>query len=229
MSEKTGGGGVLRRAASVPVPAIFGGSIMLAIALLAWQGTLGKVVAAAGSLHWPAVVAALIGYAIGLAMLAARWHALVSKADGSASPPVAAEVFLTSVIVNYAAPIGLAVPARAALSKRDLGLTAGGSGAVVMWEAALDLMTLALIGGLWLLVGGMDAARVLAAQGRGWAITFAILAVSVVVIGAVVVTLSEKIRGGMKRFAGDAMAYPRRQPGWAALAGLLTVGFWMLQ
>jgi uncharacterized protein (TIRG00374 family) len=214
---------------SVPTPAIFAASIVLAVALLAWQGTLADLAVAARTVRWEMVVLAVAGYGLSLGMLAWRWHALVRMASGTASAPVAAEVFLTSVVVNYAAPIGLAVPARAALSRRDLGLTTSGSGAVVMWEAALDLTALAGIGGLWLLVGGLDAARALAAAGRTWAVTAAVAAIAVFVTIAAVVAISGSIRGKLRRFAGDALALPSREPRWAAIAVSLTIVFWLLQ
>ena len=59
-------------------------------------------------------------YAGSILLLGIRWHALVRMAGGAPHWTSSAEVFLTSVIVNYAAPIGLAVPTRAALTIRDL-------------------------------------------------------------------------------------------------------------
>jgi uncharacterized membrane protein YbhN (UPF0104 family) len=162
-------------------------------------------------------------------MLAARWHALVRMAGGTAGPAVSAEVFLTSVIVNYAAPIGLAVPARAALSKRDLGLSASGSGAVVLWEAVLDLGALAVIGGLWLLLGGLDAARLLAEQGKGWAISLAVAVAIAAVVALAAMALSRRARERLRRFAGDAASLPVKRPGPALGAMALTVAFWALQ
>jgi len=220
---------VLQRIAGIPVPVLFGGSVAIAALLLWRQGALGEVAAAVGDLRWSTVAAALVGYAVGLAVLAGRWHALVRMAAGTARPPVSAEVFLTSVIVNYAAPIGLAVPARAALSKRDLGLTGSGSGAVVLWEALLDLTVLAGFGGLWLVLGGVEAARVLADRGGQWLLPVAVAGAIGAVGIAVAAAASRRLRERLRRFSGDALRLPAREPGWAALAGGLTLLFWAIQ
>jgi uncharacterized membrane protein YbhN (UPF0104 family) len=66
----------------------------------------------------------------------------------------AAEAFLTSVVVNYAAPVGVAVPTRAALTKRALGLTTSETGRVALWEVGLDVMVLAVLSGIWILISG---------------------------------------------------------------------------
>ena len=92
--------------------------------------------------HPARVVAILLVYAASILLLGIRWHALVRMAGGAPHWTSSAEVFLTSVIVNYAAPIGLAVPTRAALTVRDLELSPSQSGAVVGWEAALDVVAL---------------------------------------------------------------------------------------
>lgn len=218
-----------RRLIAVPTPAIFLSSIMVAVALLVWQGTLGRVAAVAETIDWRLAALAAGLYACGLGLLAFRWHALVRMAGGGPSAPVSAEVFLTSVVVNYAAPIGLAAPARAALSKRDLGLAASGSGAVVLWEAALDLGMLAVIGSLWLALGGIDAARLLAGPGRGWAAAMGVAAAVAALAVAAVAAVFPRARAVIRRLAGEAIGLPARRPRWAAAAALLTVVFWLLQ
>src|ERR687893_1865418 len=92
----------------------------------------------------------LLVYAASILLLGLRWHALVRMAGGAPQWTSSAEVFLTSVIVNYAAPIGLAVPTRAALTVRDLELDPSQSGAVVGWEVMLDALALIVISALWL-------------------------------------------------------------------------------
>ena len=57
----------------------------------------------------------LLMYATSILVLGLRWHCLVRMVGGAPPWTDSVEVFLTSVIVNYAAPIGLAVPTRAAL------------------------------------------------------------------------------------------------------------------
>ena len=123
-----------RRALATPTPVIFVASLAAAVVLLWRQGALADLGAATRGVDRATVGAGVVLYALGLAMLCLRWHALVRMAGGSSDVPLAAEAFLTSVVVNYTAPIGLAVPARAALTSRDLGLSLGASGAVALWE-----------------------------------------------------------------------------------------------
>lgn len=214
---------------AVPTPIVFAVSVLVGLALLARQGALADVGTAAGRLH-PAIVATtLLLYAGGLLLLSLRWHALARMAGGTVPAPVAAEVFLTSVVVNYAAPIGLAVPTRAALSKRDLGLTASGSGAVVLWEALLDLGILAAIGTLWLVLGGGEAVAAIAAEGREWAVAAGVLVALVAVAVAALLVFSRRVRERTRRFGGEALALPGRRPVAALTALALSVVFWALQ
>ncbi|MBA3416109.1 MAG: flippase-like domain-containing protein [Chloroflexia bacterium] len=218
-----------RRLLAVPTPIVFAVSVLVGFALLARQGSLADVGSAAGRLHPAVVAAALALYAGGLLLLSLRWHALVRMAGGTVPAPVAAEVFLTSVVVNYAAPIGLAVPTRAALSKRDLGLTATGSGAVVLWEALLDLGILAAIGATWLVLGGGEAVAAIATEGRGWAIAAVVLVAVVATAGIGLLVFSRRVRERAQRFGGEALALPGRRPGAALTALALTLVFWALQ
>ena len=121
-------------------------------------------------------------------LLGIRWHALVRMAGGAPLWTSSAEVFLTSVIVNYAAPIGLAVPTRAALTVRDLMLSPEQSGAVVGWEATLDVVALAIISVAWLFPGGADLVQT---KVDGWVI---VLLAVVVVLVAVLILGSSKSR-----------------------------------
>ena len=218
-----------RRLLEVPTPLLFAVSVLVGLVLLARQGALADIGAAAGRLHPGIIVATLLLYAGGLLLLSFRWHALVRMAGGTTPAPVAAEVFLTSVVVNYAAPIGLAVPTRAALSKRDLGLSVSGSGAVVLWEALLDLGILAGIGIVWLILGGGEAAAAMVEQGRDWAVAALVLAVvAALAVGAVAV-LSRKLRDRARRFGGKALTLPLRRPAVALQALVLSLAFWALQ
>jgi uncharacterized membrane protein YbhN (UPF0104 family) len=218
-----------RRLLAIPTPILFGASILIALLLLWRQGTLADLAANLRRLHPATVVAAFALYAGGLGLLSARWHALVRMAGGSAPAAVSAEVFLTSVVVNYAAPIGLAVPTRAALSKRDLGLSASGSGALVLWEAVLDLGTLALIGGAWLLLGGAGAVGVLVQQGSGWVALGGAAAVAAVALLGAALIASGRLRSKLRRFSGEALGLPRRRPVAAVAAIGCTLAFWTLQ
>lgn len=218
-----------RRVLAVPTPVVFAISLLVGAALLARQGALADIGAAAARVH-PAVIAAtLVLYAGGLLLLSLRWHALARMAGGSVPAATAAEVFLTSVVVNYAAPIGLAVPTRAALSKRDLGLSVSASGAVVLWEALLDLGILAAVGLLWILLGGGEALAAVAAEGRDWALAAAVLVALVTIGAAAIVVFSRRVRERARRFGGEALALPLRRPIPALLALALSLVFWALQ
>ncbi len=219
----------LGRLLAVPTPVIFVFSILVALALLWWQGSLADLASSLRRLSPATIVAALVLYGAGLALLSARWHALVRMAGGTAPAPVSADVFLTSVVVNYAAPIGLAVPTRAALSKRDLGLSVSGSGAVVLWEALLDLGVLALIGVAWLVIGGAGAVRIVAEQGGSWLVLAGVLALVAAISLVAALALSSRLRARLRAFSGEALGLPRRKPGPALAALACTVVFWALQ
>ena len=145
---------VLRRLSGVPTPAIFIAAVLLALIVLWVQGSLRDVAAAARDADPGLLIAAGVLYLVSLALLAARWHLLVKMIHGSSHAMRAAEAFLTSVVINYAAPIGLAVPSRAALTKRALGLTTSETGKVALWEVGADILVLLLLSALWILVSG---------------------------------------------------------------------------
>ncbi len=151
----------LHKLSQIPTPAIFIGSVVLAIVLLWWQGSLGEVADAAREADRRLLPAAAILYLVSLALLAGRWHLLVKMIHGTSHAMRAAEAFLTSVVVNYAAPIGVAVPTRAALTKRSLGLTTSETGRVALWEVGLDILVLTLLSALWIIVSGGKALEAL--------------------------------------------------------------------
>jgi glycosyltransferase 2 family protein len=212
---------------ALPTPVIFVTAAALAMGLLWRGGGLHGVTESLRDIHPIKVVGILLVYAASLMLLGFRWHTLVRMAGGSPGWASSAEVFLTSVIVNYAAPIGLAVPTRAALTVRDLDMNPGQSGAVVGWEAALDLLALALISAAWLVLGGLVLLQSMTIDGR-------ILAVgaTVVVLGAVAMGIlgrSTAIRSRIAPFAHRMISNPAEQPLLALLALILTAGFWLIQ
>src|SRR4029079_5929019 len=85
-----------------------------------------------------------VRYLIGLFLLCVRWHSLVLMIHGTSNFGRAGEAFLTSVVINYAAPVGLAVPTRAALTKRALGLSLTETSAVALWEVGADVIILSI-------------------------------------------------------------------------------------
>jgi len=219
-----------RRLLRTPTPVIFAASVAVALLLLWRQGSLADLGAALAGADGGAIAAGFALYAAGLLLLCARWHLLVRMVGGAADFPVAAEAFLTSVVVNYAAPIGLAVPARALLSSRDLRLPAVAGGAVAFWEVALDLLLLGLVGAAWLVA---DGGAVAAGWGPAPPVWLAAVALAVLAgIGFVAVVLLRRRPALGRRVAaaaGDALRYPGRRPKAAAAAVALTLLFWLLQ
>jgi uncharacterized membrane protein YbhN (UPF0104 family) len=212
---------------AVPTPVIFGVAAALAVILLWRQGGLVKIMDSMHDVHPGRVVAILLVYAGSILLLGIRWHALVGMAGGAPHWTSSAEVFLTSVIVNYAAPIGLAVPTRAALTIRDLELSPSQSGAVVGWEAALDVGALSVISAAWLILGGSDLLQTMTVDGR-------ILALIALVgaLGAVAMSFASRstaIRSRMAPFAGRMRSSPAEHPVLALVAIALTAGFWITQ
>ena len=171
---------MLRRLSGIPTPVIFIVSVLLALLVLWVQGSLGDVAEAARDADPWLLIAAGLLYLVSLALLAARWHLLVKMIHGTSHAMRAAEAFLTSVVINYAAPVGLAVPSRAALTKRALGLTTSETSKVALWEVGADILVLALLSVLWILVSGSKGIDALDDAASP------LLMLAVVVVGAVV-------------------------------------------
>jgi uncharacterized membrane protein YbhN (UPF0104 family) len=220
-----------RRVSAIPTPLIFAVSILLAVLLLWWQGALGDVVPAVRHADAGTIVAGLVLYLAGLALLCLRWHLLVRMIKGMSHAPRAAEAFLTSVAINYAAPVSLAVPSRAALTKRALGLSAGETGAVALWEVATDVLVLGLASLAWFAVGGHQADLVPNATTGVWS-------TAVVGLGAIVLLVLLALGVARRRpllwervltMARTTLAYPQRRPRSGALAVATTVVYWIVQ
>ena len=212
---------------ALPTPVIFVAAAALAMALLWRGGGLRDVIESMRDIHPIKAGGLLLVYAASLLLLGFRWHTLVRMAGGSPGWASSAEVFLTSVIVNYAAPIGLAVPTRAALTVRDLDMDPGQSGAVVAWEAALDLLALALISIAWLVLGGLVLLQSMTIDGRVLALGATAIVLVAVALG--ILTRSTKIRSRIAPFAHRMISSPAEHPLLALLALILTAGFWLIQ
>ena len=212
---------------AVPTPVIFSLAAVLATLVLWRQGGLAEVVVSVRNVHPGRIVGILLVYAASILLLGIRWHALVRMAGGAPQWTSSAEVFLTSVIVNYAAPIGLAVPTRAALTVRDLKLSPGQSGAVVGWEAALDILALAIISAVWLVLGGSDLVQTISVEAWVIALLAVVVALGVVAIGGA--SRSPVIRSRIAPFASRMLSSPVEHPILALLAVALTGGFWGIQ
>lgn len=220
--------GLLHRVASIPTPIIFVSSVLIAVILLWSGGSLGDVFDAARDADIALLVAAFALYLVGLAILCFRWDVLVRMVKGISNIPRAAEAFLTSVVINYAAPIGLAVPTRAALTKRALGLSAAETGAAVLWEIGADVIVLGLGSALWLLLSGNE----ISAPSSNQLLVSALLvvsAVAVLIAGAIFLRTKtshwQRVRDTLKRI----LLFPRHRPATAGLALLVTVVYWTAQ
>lgn len=220
-----------RTLAAIPTPLVFGGSVLIALLLLWRRGDLGDVGAAARRADGATVVLAMVLYLAGLALLSARWHLLVRMTKGVSDLARASEAFLTSVVINYAAPVGLAVPTRAALTKRALGLSAAETGAIALWEVLLDVIVLGAITLLWAITGRTAGGVLGEALGAVPAVLVGVAAVGVVAVG-VVLALAMR-RPGLRRrvaLAGSGLLrFPRQRPVAAAWALAASVIYWLGQ
>jgi uncharacterized protein (TIRG00374 family) len=222
-------GGLIHRISKIPTPLIFAGSVAIALSLLWREGSLSDVGGALRDADVLTIVAGLLLYLAGLALLCLRWDQLVRMVKGVSNLPRASEAFLTSVVINYAAPIGLAVPSRAALTKRALGLNASETGAVALWEVAVDVLVLALFSLIWLLLGGRDADILPETSGTQQVLIAVVLLAGVAIASAGALlfarrkpALWSKVTSTLKSIA----TYPAKRPLDAALAVGITAVYW---
>jgi len=212
-----------------PTTLIFVVSLVIALLLLWRQGTLADLGAAASQANRATIAGAIALYVVGAALLCLRWHVLVRMVAGRSDAPRAAQAFLTSVMLNYAAPIGLAIPARAALTKRGLGLSGTETGAVALWEVAADVLVLGLAGAIWLAFGNTAVLARLPGNGPEAGAVVA-LGFGLAVALALLIAWRRPMLWRRGTGAGAAtLRFPARRPGDAALALGVTVLFWALQ
>jgi len=210
---------------------VFGISIVLAMVLLWFQGALRDVVHAMADADLGLLILAAPIYIASLWLLCYRWHVLVRMAQGRSDLPRAAEAFLTSVVINYAAPIGLAVPSRAALTKRALGLDARATGTIALWEIAVDALVLGAGTLLWFGLAEGSVNEVRAELAKSIAL-YAVAAIAI--IGGVLVAALWFMRTAPKRqrimssLRRIVMA-PKERPAEALLALLVTTIYWVTQ
>jgi glycosyltransferase 2 family protein len=223
--------GLIKRFSAIPTPLIFVFSILIAILLLLWEGSLDDVWPTLRRADATTIVAGLVLYLVGLALLCLRWHLLVRMIKGASHAPRAAEAFLTSVVINYAAPISLAVPSRVALTKRALGLSASETGAVALWEIATDVLVLGLASVLWFAIGGRDADIIPQASSGLLLIVGLILLVALAVLGGLfaIARLRPRLWEKVLSTLRTTLTYPSKRPNDAILAVATSVVYWIGQ
>lgn len=223
--------GPLQRLAAIPTPLIFAASVVVAVLLLWRQGSFGDVADAARRADGWVIAGALALYLASLALLSLRWHLLLRMIKGASDFPRAAEAFLTSVVINYAAPIGLAVPSRAALTKRALGLSATETGAAVFWEIALDVAILGVASLIWIVLIGGDLGRI-GSPSDGQLLAGAVVIVgglAAVTVAAIIVRRQARWWNPLRRGAKSTALYPGERPREAATAVIASAAYWLTQ
>lgn len=220
--------GLIGRIAAIPTPVIFLVSIGIAVVVLWRSGDVGGVSDSLREANpWLLALGGAL-YLAGLFLLCVRWHLLVAMIHGSSSFGRAGEAFLTSVVINYAAPVGLAVPSRAALTKRALGLNLTETSAVALWEVGADVIILGLATAIWLLSGGWSESDVSPGDAPPLAI---VLVIACLVIGCGVLAIlvrSARMKAIRIRLQG-VLAYPRHAPRQAAVTLAVTAVYWLAQ
>lgn len=220
--------GIIGRIASIPTPVIFLGSIGIAVLVLWQSGDVGSVVDSLRDANpWLLTLGAVI-YLIGLFLLCIRWHSLVIMVHGSSNFGRAGEAFLTSVVINYAAPVGLAVPTRAALTKRALGLSLTETSAVALWEVGADVIILGIGSLTWLVLGGYSESDI---SLTGQSLLVYVGIAIVLAVGAVVFLFAlRSIRlASIRNKVIGVLTYPSRSPRQATITLAVTGIYWALQ
>jgi uncharacterized membrane protein YbhN (UPF0104 family) len=221
---------VLKRLTTIPTPVIFAFSLLMAILLLWQQDALSSIRPAIRNADPWIIAAGLLLYLAGLGLLCLRWNLLVTLVSGATNHLKASEAFITSVAVNYAAPLSLALPSRAYLTKRALGLGTAETASITFWEVASDLAVLAVGTLLWIAIGGW--------RGQGVEVDDRIVGLgAVLVIGGllaayVAIRRAARLRSivfKMRNHFTEALRHPGRRPRQSLMALAVTVIYWIVQ
>ena len=224
------GSAFVRRLTSIPTPVIFLASIVVAVLLLWQQDTLDEIGPALRKANYWQIAVGFALYLAGLVVLCARWHVLAKMIRGTSDALQASEAFVTSVAVNYAAPLSLALPSRAYLTMRALGMKPSETAALTFWEVAADLFLLGILTAIWILVGGW--------RGEGITVDQSHLVLAIILLGLAVVTTIvafatvRRLRRLMDTLyiqLRSGLSYPARRRRFAAVAIGLTAVFWLIQ
>jgi uncharacterized membrane protein YbhN (UPF0104 family) len=219
------------RLLAVPTTAIFAISLVLAVVVLYLTGSLEGVIDAVGDADLALLLLSAPIYLVSLWILAYRWHLLVRMAKGSSNLPKAAEAFFTSVIINYAAPVGLAVPSRAALTKRALGLDASQTGTIALWEIAFDVLVLGTGAALWMIIadGAPDEVRSEIAESSTAYLLAGVALLAVIAAVAAVAWRKPQLRSKLASAGAKIMIAPTRRPLAAGYTLVVSIVYWLLQ
>lgn len=221
----------LRSLLRIPTPVIFLVCIMLATIVLWWQGSLGELWEVVREANIRDMLIATPIYLVSLWILAIRWHELVKMAQGWSDLPKAAEAFLTSVVINYAAPVGLAVPSRAALTKRALGMDKHATGAVAIWEIGMDVMVLGIGTIIWLILAPGSTSAVTRELGANASRYTTFIVLGGVLVGCALIFFFRKAEQRRKamNFLRRILVSPLERPTEAARAFVASVLYWVTQ
>jgi uncharacterized membrane protein YbhN (UPF0104 family) len=227
-SEQPHRRGFTHRLAGIPTPVIFLASIGIALVVLWRSGDVGSVLDSLRDADPKLLLLGAVLYLIGLFLLCIRWHSLVRMIHGESNLPRAGEAFLTSVVINYAAPIGLAVPSRAALTKRALGLSLTETGAVALWEVGADVIVLGLGSVIRLMTGGWRESD-FSVSGISLLVWVLIVAVAALGLIGLITVLRATRLARLRNRIGIVLVYPTNSPTWAGVTMAITVIYWVVQ
>lgn len=220
-----------RRILAIPTPVIFLVCVVIAAGLLWWQGSLAELWDVAKEADMLPMLLATPIYLVSMWLLAIRWHELVRMAQGWSDLPRAAEAFFTSVVINYAAPVGLAVPSRAALTKRALGMDKHSTGVVAIWEIGMDVLVLGVASLIWMISarGSASAVGTELSDNASRYTNFVLLGVALVLVLLVVFFRKAEQRRRAIHFVSRILVSPLERPRIAIQALLFTIGYWVTQ
>lgn len=215
----------------IPTPVIFVGGVLLAVVILWWQGQLQEIVEVTSRADVGPMLLAIPIYLFSLGLLCLRWHLLVRMAQGWSDLPRASEAFLTSVVINYAAPIGLAVPSRAALTKRALGLDNHSTGTIALWEIGFDVLILGAgsIAWLFLAEGSTSAVGTELSNSAGQYARWGLIALGIVILFVIWLLRNTEQRRRFVHFMQRILRSPMQRPGQALASIAVTAAYWILQ
>jgi uncharacterized membrane protein YbhN (UPF0104 family) len=215
----------------VPTPVIFLVAIGIALTILWQRGAIDDVRSVIRQADRTTLVTGIVLYPAALALLCLRWHTLVRMIHGRSHAPRASEAFLTSVALNYTAPVSVASASRALLTKRALGLSVSETSAIAVWEVAADVAVLGCGGLAWIVLSG-EGKDVLAVLPGNAMIAGAILAgvMGVVILGGVAIIrrrprLWERALFGVR----TVLTSPGRDPALAVAVLGISVVYWVAQ